>query len=223
MGRSPMFSLSRAAYPAQCSERHQRARAYLGAHPLPWRCGSLPLACSGCQVAGRCRCAAAAFIPRLEKQIACITTAVYDAPMPTKNPRLTMTLTPTTAAQLRRLSELTGNSQASLISELLEGQEMVFDRVIQALEAAALVKEEMKSSLREDLDRSQRVIEAQLGLVLESLDNAAAPLLKEAEKIRRRKGRVTGGGGQAERRTPPGARTRSAAVSDPHLLTGGSK
>ena len=112
-----------------------------------------------------------------------------------------MTLTPTIAAQLRRLSELTGSSQASLISELLEGQEMVFDRVIQALEAAALVKEEMKSSLREDLDRSQQVIEAQLGLVLESLDNAAAPLLKEAEKIRRRKGRVTGGG-QAERRTP---------------------
>lgn len=143
--------------------------------------------------------------------------------MPTKNPRLTMTLTPTTAAQLRRLSELTGNSQASLISELLEGQEMVFDRVIQALEAAALVKEEMKSSLREDLGRSQQVIEAQLGLVLESLDNAAAPLLKEAEKIRRRKGRVAGGGGQAERRTPPGARPRSAAVSDPHLLTGGSK
>ena len=99
---------------------------------------------------------------------------------------------------------------------------MVFDRVIQALEAAALVKEEMKSSLREDLDRSQQVIEAQLGLVLESLDNAAAPLLKEAEKIRRRKGRETGGG-QAQRRTPTGARPRSAAVLDPHLLTGGSK
>ena len=105
--------------------------------------------------------------------------------MPTKNPRLTLTLTPTTAAQLRRLSELTGNSQASLISELLEGQELVFARVIQALEAAKLVKEEMKSSLRADLDRSQQVIEAQLGLVLESLDNASAPLLKEAEKIRR--------------------------------------
>ena len=126
-----------------------------------------------------------------------------------------MTLTPTTAAQLRRLSQLTGNSQASLISELLEGQEMVFDRVIQALEAAALVKEEMKSSLREDLDRSQQVIEAQLGLVLESLDNASAPLLKEAEKIRRRKGRETGGGGQAQRRTP--------AAGGPYSLIHGNK
>ena len=65
------------------------------------------------------------------------------------------------------LSELTGNSQASLVSELLEGQEVVFARVIQSLEAAKLVKEEMKSSLRADLDRSQQVIEAQLGLVLE--------------------------------------------------------
>lgn len=176
-----------------------------------------------CSFAGRGVPPGTAPASRHEKQIACITTAVYDAPMPTKNPRLTMTLTPTTAAQLRRLSQLTGNSQASLISELLEGQEMVFDRVIQALEAAAMVKEEMKSSLREDLDRSQQVIEAQLGLVLESLDNASAPLLKEAEKIRRRKGRETGGGGQAQRRTPTGSRPRSAAVLDPHLLTGGSK
>lgn len=143
--------------------------------------------------------------------------------MPTKNPRLTMTLTPTIAAQLRRLSELTGSSQASLISELLEGQEMVFDRVIHALEAAKLVKEEMKSSLRADLDRSQQVIEAQLGLVLESLDNAASPLLKEAEKIRRRKGRAPAAGMQAKRSHVAGARPRSAAVPDPHLLTGGSK
>ena len=142
-----------------------------------------------------------------------------------------MTLTPTIAAQLRRLSELTGSSQASLISELLEGQEMVFDRVIQALEAAALVKEEMKSSLREDLDRSQQVIEAQLGLVLESLDNAAAPLLKEAEKIRRRKGREPAAGMQAQRSRAAGDAAAAAparnlgnrARQDPHLLTGGSK
>ena len=110
-----------------------------------------------------------------------------------------------------------------MISELLEGQEMVFDRVIQALEAAALVKDEMKSSLREDLNRSQQVIEAQLGLVLESLDNAACPLLKEAEQIRRRKGREPAAGMQAQRSRAAGSRPRSAAVPDPHLLTGGSK
>lgn len=100
---------------------------------------------------------------------------------------------------------------------------MVFDRVIQALEAAALVKEEMKSSLREDLDRSQQVIEAQLGLVLESLDNASAPLLKEAEKIRRRKGAGDSRRDASEAQPCGWLRPRSAAVPDPHLLTGGSK
>ena len=217
MGRSPMFSLSRAAYPAQCSERHQRARAYLGAHPLPWRCGSLPFACSGCQVAGRCRCAAAAAIPRPEKQIARITTGAYDAPMPTKNPRLTMTLTPTTAAQLRRLSELTGSSQASLISELLEGQELVFAKLIHVLEAAHLAKGQMIEGLKEDMEKAQAQIEGQLGLVLDHFDDGFAPLVAEAEKIRRRAGRVAPAQAGAAR---PARRGRAL---DPHLLTGGSK
>lgn len=143
--------------------------------------------------------------------------------MATKNPRLTITLQPLIAAQLRRISELTGNSQASLIADLLDGQEVVFDRVIQALEAAKSVKEEMKETLRNDLDKSQKVIEAQLGLVLETMDKSYAPLLKEAEQIRRRKGRETGGGMQAQRRQSQGARPASVAAQDPHLLTGGSK
>ena len=56
--------------------------------------------------------------------------------MATKNPRLTITLQPSLAAQLRRLSELTGNSQSSLIAELLEGSGPVFDRMIKVMEAA---------------------------------------------------------------------------------------
>ena len=61
--------------------------------------------------------------------------------MATKNPRLTITLTPSLAAQLRRLSELTGNSQSSLIAELLDGSGPVFDKMIQVLEAAAIAKD----------------------------------------------------------------------------------
>ena len=56
--------------------------------------------------------------------------------MPTPNPRLTITLEPSTAAQLRRMSELTGNSQSSMISELLSQSAPVFDRLITVLEAA---------------------------------------------------------------------------------------
>ena len=60
--------------------------------------------------------------------------------MPAKNPRLTITLQPTLAAQLRKLSELTGNSQSSLIGDLLEGSGPVFDRMIKVMEAAKTAK-----------------------------------------------------------------------------------
>ena len=99
-----------------------------------------------------------------------------------------MTLTPTTAAQLRRLSELTGSSQASLISELLEGQELVFAKLIHVLEAAHLAKGQMIEGLKEDMEKAQAQIEGQLGLVLDHFDDGFAPLVAEAEKIRRRAG-----------------------------------
>ena len=56
--------------------------------------------------------------------------------MTTKNPRLTITLEPALAAQIKRMSELTGNSQSAIISELLDGSAPVFERVIKVLEAA---------------------------------------------------------------------------------------
>ena len=99
----------------------------------------------------------------------------------------------------------------------------MFARVIQALEAAKTISQEMKTVLSSDLEKAQHAIENQLGLVLETMDDATAPLLKEAEKIRRRKGREAAGGMQAKRSRTADARTASGTGLDPHLLTGGSK
>ena len=136
--------------------------------------------------------------------------------MPTKNPRLTMTLTPTLAAQLRRISELTGNSQAALVSELLEGQQTVFSKLIRILEAAHVAKGHMVAGLTEDMEKTQAKIEAQLGLVMDDFDEGFAPLVAEAEKITRRSGRLA---------PAPAASSGGAhrVLPDPHLLTGGSK
>lgn len=106
--------------------------------------------------------------------------------MPAKNPRLTITLAPSLAAQLRRLSHLTGNSQSALISELLEGSTPVFDRLIAVLEAANDVKASFKGSLASDLAAAQTKMESQLGLSLETMDSVTKPLLDQAEAIRRR-------------------------------------
>lgn len=106
--------------------------------------------------------------------------------MPAKNPRLTITLQPSLAAQLRKLSELTGNSQSALIGDLLEGTGPVFDRMIQVLEAAKTAKESMRGKLADDMEQAQSKMEGALGVVLEGFDQFTGSLLDEAEVVTRR-------------------------------------
>ena len=130
--------------------------------------------------------------------------------MPAKNPRLTITLKPTLSAQLRRMSELTGNSQASLISELLEGSEPIFANIIRVLEAANEAKGELRGKLAADLDIAQEKLSKQLGLALDTFDSVGQDMVSGAEEIKRRarRGGSSLAGGSAPRAvaTPPSNR-----------------
>lgn len=106
--------------------------------------------------------------------------------MPAKNPRLTITLQPSLAAQLRKLSELTGNSQSAIIGDLLDGTGPVFDRLIQVLEAAKTATESMKGKLADDMEHAQGKMENALGIVMEGFDQLTGSLLDEAESVTRR-------------------------------------
>jgi hypothetical protein len=106
--------------------------------------------------------------------------------MPATNPRLTITLKPSTAAVLRTLSELTRNSQSSLIAELLEANEETLSRLVKVLQAAHIAKNALTEEMATGLQQAQGKLEKQFGLSLEILDEATSPLLKEAEAIRRR-------------------------------------
>ena len=106
--------------------------------------------------------------------------------MPTPNPRITITLEPSTAAQLRRISDLTGNSQSSMVSELLTQSAPVFGRLITVLEAAEAAKTAAREEAAERLERAQTKMEKQLGLMLELMDDSVRPLIDHAEKVRRR-------------------------------------
>ena len=121
--------------------------------------------------------------------------------MPAKNPRLTITLQPSLAAQLRKLSELTGNSQSALIGDLLAGSGPVFDRLIQVLEAAKTAKASMKGKITEDMQAAQAKVEGALGMVLEGFDQFTGSLLDEAEEVTRR----SRGSAGAARSHGPGA------------------
>ena len=99
--------------------------------------------------------------------------------MPTKNPRLTVTLEPVLAVQLRRLAELTGNSQSKILSELLEGSTEVFAKSISVLEAAKLATASMRGKVVDDMTEAHAVLERQLGLNLDVFDAVADPFLAE--------------------------------------------
>lgn len=117
--------------------------------------------------------------------------------MPTKNPRLTITISPTLAVQLRQVSRLTGHSQAGVISDLLEGSAEVFDRLIIVLEAAEEAANEARSnlddaSITDGMRNAQESIERQLGLALDGTkDVVSGNFLESVEAIKRR-GRRTG-------------------------------
>lgn len=106
--------------------------------------------------------------------------------MPTANPRLTVTLKPSTFAQLREVSRLTGNSQSALIGDILEQAEPVFSRLIQVLSAAEFAKQELRDRTASDLERAQARLEKQMGLVLGEFNDITGDLLADAEQVRRR-------------------------------------
>lgn len=112
--------------------------------------------------------------------------------MATLNPRLSVTLKPSTAALLERMSELTEQSRSSIVSELLESSEPVFERMVEVLTAAKLVKDDLKEGTKNRLEEAEAQLHAQLGVTLDIFDNSFAPILEAAEAIgrRKRKGRT---------------------------------
>lgn len=121
--------------------------------------------------------------------------AAYDAPMPAKNPRLTITMQPTLHALFRRLSELTGQSQSALVFELLDGAQPVLTKVCRLLEASESAKGQMKGLLASEMESAQDRIESQLGLALADNfnDEVAGDILREAETVRYRARRSADG------------------------------
>jgi hypothetical protein len=127
--------------------------------------------------------------------------------MPAVNPRITITLKPQTHAALQRMSALAGNSMSAIVGELLEQSQPVFDRMVRLLEAAQKIKDNAKEErerIAKGLEEAQTNLEKQLGLSLEWVDEASAPVLQAAEKLERRAGR-------GERKALPRTRTAQPA------------
>lgn len=136
----------------------------------------------------------------------------YDALMPTLNPRITITLDESTSLQLRRLSDLTGNSQSRLVSELLQESGPVFARTILVLEAAQKAKQELKTGPAARLSSAQGRLEAGLGVSLsDPVDTSTLPLFGSVEGVVRRGSRRPSSSPEASTVEERSRRARSAA------------
>lgn len=141
--------------------------------------------------------------------------------MPTQNPRVTVTLKPSTHAQMQEVSRLTGNSLSSMFAEILEQSEPVFARLIQVLTAAEQAKLEVRERTSSDLAKAQAKLEKQLGLALSDFDAYTDDLLEGVEQVRRRARRAPLGDAQRTARgtprlsTPPSNRGVRSTANPP--------
>lgn len=137
--------------------------------------------------------------------------------MPTLNPRLTVTLSPSMSAVLSRLTEMTGQSKSSIIAEVLQGTQPVMERMIQVLEAADKAKNALRKEVSSGFEEAETALNEQLGLTMDMFHKASGDLIENMETISRR-GAKKGSGGGTRSASPP-----SLPPTQPPYLTGGSQ
>jgi hypothetical protein len=132
--------------------------------------------------------------------------------MPTKNPRLSVVLSPALAATLAALSQETGDSASSLVRGLLDQTEPALQRMLQLLRAAKQAKGEIGGGFASSITRVVDDLEDAMALADHRTGRAMRDLVDTAQQVKGRR-RATGAGG---------ARRAPAAVSTPVPVTRGS-
>jgi len=131
---------------------------------------------------------------------------------------------PSLAAVIRRLSELTGNSQSALIADLLEGSLPTLERMCTVLDAAKKLKEQgdaIPQEISQRLEQTQWQLERQLGLLLDDSDDVRRLILEETERVQRRAARP--GKRSADRAARPDLAPFSNRGVTPHPTEGSVK
>lgn len=107
--------------------------------------------------------------------------------MPTLNPRVNVTLTPSLDSLLARLAGLERISKAQVLRELLEAAEPSLQRAVATMEAAVAARKESRQGLARGMAESQQVLEEQLEKNLLLLEAHSRDLVSEAEAVRGRR------------------------------------
>ena len=125
--------------------------------------------------------------------------------MPTINPRINVTLSPSLYGMVGELAKYQRVSRSMVLRELLEASEPALAQVVAMMRAAEDMSEAAKSRLLTDMDSALVKLEATKDEALALAAGATADLVAQAESIRgRRPGRRAGG----VRQRPTGSAVR---------------
>ena len=107
--------------------------------------------------------------------------------MPTLNPRVNVTLSPSLDSLVVRLAELERVSKSTVLRELLETAEPALLQAVALMEAAQGASVKARKSLAQDLQSSIKVAEGTSELMLQNLAFQTRDMVGEAEAIRGRR------------------------------------
>jgi hypothetical protein len=107
--------------------------------------------------------------------------------MPTKNPRIAVTLPPSLDALCARLAHFSRSSKSSVVRELLEAAEPALVRTVALMEAASRAQATWRGAFASDMENAQAKAELALVPLLRQLDDSTADLVRQAERIEERR------------------------------------
>lgn len=131
--------------------------------------------------------------------------------MPTKNPRINVTLSPSLDLLCSRLAKHQRLSKSQVLRELLETAEPALQRAVTLMDAAKTASAEARTGLAHSMTRGIEAAEDSMAVIMSRLDRAQDDLVSQAEAVKgKRPARQVGGGRSAR---PAGGTV--ALASDP--------
>ena len=134
--------------------------------------------------------------------------------VPTSNPRINVTLSPSTDAMVGDLAKLQRVSKAAILRELLEASEPALAQALAMMKAANELSSEAKKKVAKDLEGTLREVERKGRAAMDLAAGITEDLVSQAEAIRgrrpARKGprpsrRKANFGATRKRKDPPGS------------------
>lgn len=141
--------------------------------------------------------------------------SITEREMPATNPRISVTVPPAVDAVLTRLAELTNQSKSAIIADLLDTSLPIFERTVLVLQAAHEAQTSLSNKATAQLDAAEGKLFEALGLSMDLFDDTTSSIIKDAERVKRRKGRATVP-------VPPAQRGALEPATQPPYVTRGS-